>query len=612
MKTIGYVLKGTPITINIAETTDDLTPFRTFVTNNPVLGFDTETTGLDWWANGFRCRLAQFGNATESWVLPVELGPDFTQAARWALEQAERLIAHNGTYDVHVAEARIGPTIEELAPKLLDTKYLAHLVDPRAVKEGGPGLKLEELLKYYVDQRAAEEVKGSMTSLAKKYKVKKEEIWPVVELFDPDFLLYAGMDPVWAFRLFHILWPKVPTRSRKAGLVSWEHRLGYVTSKMERTGYLLHERYAQERTKELLADQRRWEVEAAKYGVENVNSNQQLITAFTGFGIRLTKRTKPSKNHPQGQFAMDDDVLSSLKHPLADAVTKAKKAGKWRKTWFERALNGQDANGRVHGSINSCQARTARMSITGAIPAQTFPAGDGYVRGMFLADEGEVSVSIDYGNMELRVMAAASGDPVMLEAFRNGDDLHNLTAIAAFGPMPEGAEKHPMRKAGKGTNFTVCFGGGWKAVSEQWGIAPADAKKAVKAFWETYTGVKRFSEKLQREARRTGYVYTATGRRLPVDRDRAYAALNYYIQSSARDITARALIELDRADFTQWMRLPIHDEIVFSFPRERAAELTEQAARIMEMTFKGLLIPADGEIGEQSWGSVLELENSKH
>ncbi|QUI30656.1 DNA polymerase [Streptomyces alfalfae] len=606
MKVIEYVLNGSPITLNIVETGEDLPLFRGFVLNNPVMGFDTETTGLDWWATSFRCRLAQFGNAHEAWVIPVELGNKFTRAARWALMQAERLIAHNGTYDMHVSEARIGPTLEDLAPRLLDTKFFAHLVDPRAVKEQGPGLKLEELIKFYIDEKAAEEVKGSMTALAKKYKVKKEDIWPVVELFDPDFLLYAGMDPVWAFRLFHILNRKVPARSRKRGLVSWEHRLGYVTAKMERNGYLLDADYARARSAELLVEQKKWEAEAKKYGVENVNSNQQLIDAFTGFGIRLTKRTK------KGNLAMDDDVLSAIKHPLADAVVKAKKAGKWRKTWFERALNGQDANGRVHASVNSCQARTARMSITGTIPAQTFPAGDGYVRHMFLADEGEVSVSIDYGNMELRVMAAASGDPVMLEAFRNDEDLHNLTAIAAFGPMPEGAEKHPMRKAGKGTNFTVCFGGGWKAVHEQWGISPEDAKKAVKAFWDTYTGVKRFSEKLQREARRTGYVYTATGRRLPVDRDRAYAALNYYIQSSARDITARALIELDRAGFTKWMRLPIHDEIVFSFPRERAAELTERAARIMEMTFKGLLVPADGEIGEQSWGSVLELEDSKH
>jgi DNA polymerase-1 len=97
-----------------------------------------------------------------------------------------------------------------------------------------------------------------------------------------------------------------------------------------------------------------------------------------------------------------------------------------------------------------------------------------------------------------------------------------------------------------------------------------------------------------------------------VDKSRAYAALNYYIQSGSRDITARAVLNLDKAGFTPWIRLVIHDEIVFSFPKERAKELTEQAARIMEFTVKGVLVPAEGEIGDRSWGSILDMEESKH
>jgi DNA polymerase-1 len=114
------------------------------------------------------------------------------------------------------------------------------------------------------------------------------------------------------------------------------------------------------------------------------------------------------------------------------------------------------------------------------------------------------------------------------------------------------------------------------------------------------------------EAKRFGFIYTVTGRRLPVDKSRAYAALNYYIQSGSRDITARAVLNLDKAGFTPWIRLVIHDEIVFSFPKERAKELTEQAARIMEFTVKGVLVPAEGEIGDRSWGSILDMEESKH
>ncbi|MFD4608311.1 DNA polymerase [Streptomyces sp. NPDC058440] len=607
MKVLHYKIKRQTVRINVAQTTWDLDKFIDFVEANPILGYDTETTGLDWWNSdrGFRIRLAQFGNGIESWVLPVEVNPQFKAAAIWALRKAERLIAHNGTYDQHVSERTLGVTLEELAPKMLDTKIFAHLVDPRQVKEGGPGLKLEELVKFYIDARAAEEVKGSMTAIAKRYKVKKAEIWPIVDTWDEEYLLYAGTDPIWAYRLLHILMPKVPARSKRKGLIGWEHRLAHVTAQMERTGYLVDEAYVLKRIVELKAEEEKW-VRVANQWVENVNSNQQLIEVFQRLGFKLTKKTA------KGNLAMDAEVLDSIDHPLAEAVKKATKAAKWRKTWFEAALNGRDSEGRVHASINSLLARTARMSISGSIAAQTFPAGDGYVRHAFLAEEGHVSVSIDFGNMELRVMAAASGDPVMLKAFYADEDLHNITAIAAFGPMKPGQTKHEKRSAGKGTNFAIGFGGTWRAVTDGFGVPEGDARRAVDAFWSTYLGVAEFSEKLKAEARRTGYIYTATDRRLPVDRRRLYSALNYYIQSSARDITARAILNLHAAGFTPWMRLPVHDELVFSFPKERAVELTEKAARIMEFTFKGLLIPADGEIGDRSWGSVLDLEDSKH
>ncbi|MYX26021.1 DNA polymerase [Streptomyces sp. SID8381] len=598
MQVITYKIKRQTVRINVARTTWDLDRFIDFIEANPVLGFDTETTGLDWWNSdcGFRVRLVQFGNGIESWVLPVEVNPEFIAATIWALRKARWLVAHNGTFDRHVCERTLGVPLEELAPRMFDTKILAHLVDPRQVKEGGPGLKLEELIKFYVDPVAADEVKGSMTQIAKRYKVKKADIWPVVRTFDEEYLLYAGTDPIWAYRLLHILLPKVPARSKAKGLIGWEHRLAHVMAKTERTGYLVDEAYAEMRIAELKAEEAKWVEVARSFGIENVNSNAQLIDAFQRFGFKLTKRTK------KGNFAMDAEVLDSIDHPLAEAVKKATKAQKWRTTWFENALNGRDPEGRVHASVNPLQARTARMSITGSVPAQTFPAGTSYVRNMFVAEEGHVSVSIDFGNMELRFLAAESRDPVMMDAFLNDKDLHQITADAA------GVD----RKTGKQANFLTVFGGGWKALMTNAGVTEQVARRTIKAFNDTYQWVGKLSKKLMAEARRYGYIYTVTGRRLPVDRDRAYAALNYYIQSGSRDITARAVLNLDAAGFTPWIRLVIHDEIVFSFPKERAKELTERAARIMEFTVKGVLIPAEGEIGDRSWGSILDLEDSKH
>lgn len=604
MKSIHYRIKASPVHIRVVETEGDLDQFRDWIRRHRIVGFDTETTGLNWWDwdRGFRIRLAQFGDGSETWVIPVEKGNVYAHAVREALHSLEWLVAHNGTFDLHAVEACLGIPMEELAPKTWDTSLLAHLVDPRAVKEKGPGLKLEELVKHYIDPKAAEEVKGSMTAIAKRYKTTKEKIWSLVSLEDDEYNLYAGMDPAWAYRLFQILYKLVPLRSKERGLIGWEHRLAHVTAKLERTGYLLDVEYAEMRCAELSAEEERWSAVAKTFGVENPNSAQQLAACFTELGVKLTKRTKPSKNHPNGQLAMDDDVLSSLKHPLADAVIKSRKAGKWRKTWFERALNGRDSQNRVHASINSLQARTSRMSISGSIPAQTFPSGDGYVRHMFLAEEGHVSCSIDFGNMELRYLAAFSRDDTMLDAFFYGKDLHQITADAAGVP----------RKVGKMANFLTVYGGGWAALMEQANVDEETARAVLDAFNATYPGVGVFGRKLAAEARKTGYVWTATGRRLPVDYGKWFRALNYFIQGGSRDVTARALLKLDEAGFTPYMRLPIHDEIVFSFPEKEAKEMSREAARLMEFPVQGLLIPADAEIGGRSWGSVLELEETKH
>ncbi|MFD0407321.1 DNA polymerase [Kitasatospora sp. NPDC127116] len=604
MKVIEYKIKNDPIRINVVEDPSDLAQFKKFIeANQELCAWDTETTGLDWWnakVGTFRIRLAQFGNASESFVIPVEkeVGPDdnFRTAVRWALRTVKRLIAHNGTYDMHVVEETLGVRMEELAPKSWDTVLLGKLVDSRAVKEGGPGHKLEEATKYYIDPVVADEVKGSMTAIAKELGVKKSAVWPVVPLTHHGFNLYAGMDPVLAFRLYRTLRRLVPARSKRRGLMSWEHRLAHVCAKIERQGYLLDVDYTRREADKLIAEAEHWCHVAAELGVESVNSTDQVAEALIERGHKLTQKT------PTGKWKVDDAILSSFSsEPLAQAVIKAKKCGKWAKTWFLRFLEQRDGSNRCHASINTAGARTFRMSCTG-IPAQTLPAGEAFVRNCFLAEPDHVTVSIDYGNMELRVMAALSGDQTLLEAFRNDADLHQMTADAAG----------VSRKAGKTTNFCVAFGGGWQAVHEQAGVSVEEAKKAVKGFWRAYPGVRVLADRLQDEARKKGYIYTATGHRLMVDRGRPYAALNYAIQSAARDITARAVIELDRAGFTPWVRLIIHDEIVFSFPKERAAELAKQAAEIMQFTMNGLLIPTDADIADgRPWGAIYDKE-TKH
>ena len=655
MKVIHSDVRG-PITINVVETERDLLGFRQFVLDNPFMGFDTETTGgFNWWdaPDNYGCRLAQFGNHDTAWVLPVEKGGQFVEAMKWALATAKRLAAQNRGFDLHVIESCFGVDPYPLVQKMWDTKILAHLVDSRGKDQGGIGLKLEDLVPHYIDSDTGAKVKKSMNEIAKSLndekelvgfkardkdkvthefrfsdhpgitkkelkaqgysyirefkegiygKVAKDNVWGKVPLYHEGYNLYAGMDPIFAFRLVNILFPLISRKSLAHGLINWEHRINWVTYQIERTGYLVDEEYTRLRIEELTEEEEKWKAVAAEWGVDLIGSSAQIITALEGLGFKLTKRTKPSKAHPDGQLSTDDSVLQSIDHPLTEAILKAKSAQKKRSTWFENAYKNRDREGRVHPSINALQARTARMSVTGAIAAQTLPAGTGYVRHCFLAEPGHVTSCIDFANQELRVAAALSGDRRMLEAFAKGEDLHQLTADAAGVP----------RKIGKMCNFLVAYGGGPKALSEQAHIPIDEAKKVVSGFNRTYPGVAEYAKRKAAEAKRNGCIYTITGRRLIVDRGHEYAAINFAIQSAARDITVSTALDLDKAGFTKYMRLIVHDEIIMSFPREKAAELTAQAESIMEFNKMGIYVPAEGEIGDQSWGSVLDAAGSKH
>jgi DNA polymerase I-like protein with 3'-5' exonuclease and polymerase domains len=254
----------------------------------------------------------------------------------------------------------------------------------------------------------------------------------------------------------------------------------------------------------------------------------------------------------------------------------------------------------VHASTNTLRARTARFSITG-IPAQTLPSGDGLVRSCFVADAGQLIVGVDYAQQELRFAAAKAPDARMIQAFRNGEDLHFLTAEAAW--PGKGME---MRKFGKSGNFTVAYGGGVKALMTKYGMDWESADALVRANKTTYKGIQAFNKRLQQEAREFGYITTWTGRKLPVDEGHEYAAQNYYVQSGCRDLTAHAMIRLYDAGYVDYMRLPIHDEILFSLPQGLGD--VHDVVRLMSTKVGVLDIPAEAKIGSHSWGSLYEKD----
>ena len=249
----------------------------------------------------------------------------------------------------------------------------------------------------------------------------------------------------------------------------------------------------------------------------------------------------------------------------------------------------------MHPSINTLNARTARMSVSEP-PLQQLPASDDMIRRMFLAEEGQRMASIDFSGVELRVLAALSQDPLMLQAFAQNADLHQITADAAG----------VSRKVGKNYNFGKVYGAGPRTLARQSKITEEEAQRVADIFDETYKGVTEYSHKLAYPIKRgnRSFVITETGRKLPVDAERPYAALNYVIQSTARDILGRAMISVHKAGLWDHAVLPIHDEILFSFPESDAVELSREAGVVMETVLKDVHINTEPDLGGNSWGSL--------
>jgi DNA polymerase I-like protein with 3'-5' exonuclease and polymerase domains len=583
--------------IKVPETYDDLITMWGWMERQHTLAVDTETTGLDIYSDDHRLRLIALATPLEAFVFPYEL----FAAEWWGLVKrllTKRLIMHNASYDIQVFVRHVpdAGTIQKWWSRTRDTRILAHQVDPRGKEEGGIGQTLEELLKYYVPEchKLSKELKAEYMRLRREKLLPKgvgtsnEDMYRYMPIDNELYLIYAGTDAIGTARLFKILEKQVDLNSE---LTRNDHKVAMIASLMDAKGFLLDMEYTQKLADDFWDEEERQKDIAYSYGIGNINSAPQIAGWLESRGI-LVPRTE--KDNP----SVDGKLLKSLYgtelEPAAEAILAGRKAGKWRKTWVEKFLNECDSSGRVHPSTNTLRARTARFSITG-IPAQTLPSGDSLVRSCFVSDMNEVIVGVDYAQQELRFAAAKAPDARMIQAFRNGEDLHFLTAEAAW--PGRGME---MRKFGKHGNFTVAYGGGVRALMTKYGMDWESADALVRANRTSYKGIQAFNRRLQQEAREFGYITTWTGRRLPVDEGHEYAAQNYYVQSGCRDLTAQAVIRLHDAGYTDNMRLVVHDEVVFSMPDDPA--LLEDVSRIMSVKVGPLEIPAEGKVLGKSWG----------
>jgi len=585
-----YLANGS---IRVPEDATDLAIMYDWIESQHTLAVDWETSGLNIYDENHTARLLAMATPREAWVFPYET----FREGWWELPRRLlgcRLIMHNASYDIQVFARHWDMDQVLLWSKTRDTKILAHQIDPRGRDEGGIGQSLEELVKHYMPEyeKLGDELKDEFKRLKANGAIRKSatfaDMWRELPIDNELYNIYAGTDAILTARLFQDFREKVDINS---DLTKMDHKVAMIASLMDAKGFLLDTEYTTKLRDDLLIQEHLFKTIAKSYNLDNINSPQQVVEALATRGLVPTEKT------PKGNPKVDKVFLKAHgDDPLVRAIIEGKKAGKWRTTWVEKFLHYASSSGRVHPSTNTLRARTARFSITG-IPAQTLPSSDSLVRSCFVSDIGQVMVGVDYAQQELRFAAAKAPDARMIRAFKNGEDLHYITAETAWPGRGE-----EMRKYGKGGNFGTVYGGGVKALMEQFGMTYEQASAVIAAIRKAYPGLKILGDRLGLEAEKNGYITTWTGRKLPVDQNRLYSALNYYVQSGCRDITASAMIRLYDAGYVDYMRLAIHDEILFSLPNEQ--EMVDDIMSIMSTKVGPLLLPAEAKIGSRSWGSL--------
>ncbi|WNI28613.1 DNA polymerase [Streptomyces sp. ITFR-6] len=613
MRHYTFPLLGREFPVSVPERPEDLAEFIAWVSRQRErVAVDSESHGLQILSGDPEyIRMVQFGSADEAWNIPTELGEPFKEAARTALRiliAGVGIVGHNWHgFDAPALHVHLGVDYNELCRASRDTMLMSKLVDPRQVQEGGIGSSLKPLSDHYIDPKAAD-TQGDLTGVFRSLGLTKATGFSRIDLWHPIYQSYGGGDVILTARLLPKLMAELRTLGVPQRLVDYEHEVARICGHMQIRGLLLDQDYTRQLSVELGEEEATQSAIVRSYGVEKIGSPAQISEALIGMGESLLERTAG------GAVKVDKAVLSALAdmdlygnrldvrtpNPLAAAVIRAKRAGKWKSSYADNFLTTVDRAGRIHPNIRTMQARTGRMSVTN--PAvQTLPSGDWKIRRAFLADEGHVFISTDFQAVELRVLAALAGVKRMKEAINEDRDLHSFTAELVFGR--DFTPKH--RKISKAIGFGVVYGGGATTIQRQTGAPMEEVQRAVAAYHRVYPEVRRAANRWQSEAFSNGMVLTSvTGRRLPLDRSRTYAATNYLCQSTARDCLGQALINMDDAGLTEYLRLVVHDETIASVPAAQAKEIGHEIEKCMTFDLFGVPIAAEAEIGGRSWGAA--------
>ncbi|MDQ4095308.1 MAG: DNA polymerase I, partial [Actinomycetota bacterium] len=496
----------------------------------------------------------------------------------------------------------------DLAGLRLDTQIAAYLLDP-----GAPGYPLDELARKYT---------GRELKSAAPVERDEEGGQAALDLTggapDEGEVEDAGLRTLAIAEIAAALEPELARLGMSELYETIEHPMVEVLARTERVGVKVDLDYLGEMARDL--DKRIAELETECYDLAgeriNLGSPQQLrILLYDKLGLKTTRRTKTG-------LSTDARALQQLvgQHPFVGKLLEYRELAKLKNTYVDALPPLVDPeDGRVHTTYDQTAAATGRLSSTNPnlqnIPVRTDLGKQ--IRRAFIAEEGHLLVSADYSQIELRVMAHLSEDPILLSVFENDEDIHTATAARIYGLAPKKLETR-HRSVAKMVNYGLSYGMGAPGLAERLNVPVSEAQEVIDAYFEQFSGVSEFLNDIVTQAYADGFTTTMFGRRryLPElgsgnPRVRSIGerqALNAPIQGSAADIMKLAMINVDAAleqeGLVSKMILTVHDELVFEVPDEELDAASELVRREMTSVAE-MKVPLDVDLSSgRTWAEA--------
>lgn len=595
----------------LVDTDEKFSALTSAITTADTICFDTETTGL----NRFQSQLLGIAFAVEkgrAFFLPTPTDSFDRDVVQTLFPAGKTWIGHNLKYDLHILKHH-GISVEGV---FFDTMIVHSLLHPE--QRHTMDALAESLLNYTpqkladvaaASQEAAEELAAEsgddLFSLAEKKapaKASKDIDMTAIDL--PRLAEYAAEDADITFQLYTVLAPELKNTEQDKLYDKIEAPLIPVLVDAEAAGIAMDSQALSDIGNDLESriTQLGASIQTAAGREFNLNSPKQLGEILFG-EMQLVDKPKKTKT---GQFKTDEATLTSLatQHQIVADILAYREASKLKSTYIDALpTHIEPHSGRVHTHYHQLLTATGRLASSDPnlqnIPVRSELGRE--IRKAFVPRSGFTLFCADYSQIELRVMAALSGDPSLIAAFTNDEDVHTATAAKVFDVDPADVSRS-QRSTAKMVNFGIIYGISAFGLSQRLGIAREHAGEIIEAYFELYPGVKAFMDSTIEQATKQGYVSTLAGRRryLPdlkssndnVRGNAERAAINTPIQGTSADMIKLAMIDvaatLREQNAQTQMLLQVHDELVFDLHPDEAENLIPLIVQRME---KALPLP---------------------